>query len=145
MSELRQDPIVGRWVIISTERGKRPSDFGRTESRIFRTSRKSPRARWILASSRHSFSNTLVAGSREYRPKRWMGIAVFLTGIGYAGAVVYIATNAVGVGIVVRIIWANIHVSANTTHYCISISFSDRNPSSSNACGGRSIQAGSAI
>lgn len=27
MSELRRDPILGRWVIISTERGKRPSDF----------------------------------------------------------------------------------------------------------------------
>jgi UDPglucose--hexose-1-phosphate uridylyltransferase len=27
--ELRKDPIVGRWVIIATERGKRPSDFGR--------------------------------------------------------------------------------------------------------------------
>ncbi|MBF0592769.1 MAG: galactose-1-phosphate uridylyltransferase [Nitrospirae bacterium] len=27
MSELRKDPIIGRWVIISTERGKRPSDF----------------------------------------------------------------------------------------------------------------------
>lgn len=27
MPELRKDPIVGRWVIISTERGKRPSDF----------------------------------------------------------------------------------------------------------------------
>jgi UDPglucose--hexose-1-phosphate uridylyltransferase len=31
MPELRKDPIVGRWVIISTERGKRPSDFGRIE------------------------------------------------------------------------------------------------------------------
>ncbi len=28
MSELRKDPIVGRWVIISTQRGKRPSDWG---------------------------------------------------------------------------------------------------------------------
>jgi UDPglucose--hexose-1-phosphate uridylyltransferase len=28
MSELRKDPITGRWVIISIERGKRPSDFG---------------------------------------------------------------------------------------------------------------------
>lgn len=28
MSELRKDPIIGRWVIISTERSKRPSDFG---------------------------------------------------------------------------------------------------------------------
>src|SRR4051812_18734654 len=27
MSELRKDPILGRWVIISTERAKRPTDF----------------------------------------------------------------------------------------------------------------------
>lgn len=27
MPELRKDPITGRWVIISSERGKRPSDF----------------------------------------------------------------------------------------------------------------------
>ena len=27
MPELRRDPITGRWVIISTERGKRPLDF----------------------------------------------------------------------------------------------------------------------
>jgi UDPglucose--hexose-1-phosphate uridylyltransferase len=27
MPELRKDPVVGRWVIISTERGARPSDF----------------------------------------------------------------------------------------------------------------------
>jgi len=27
MSELRKDPVVGRWVIISVERGKRPTDF----------------------------------------------------------------------------------------------------------------------
>lgn len=27
MPQLRKDPIVGRWVIISTERGKRPHDF----------------------------------------------------------------------------------------------------------------------
>jgi len=27
MSELRKDPVVGRWVIISPERGKRPSDY----------------------------------------------------------------------------------------------------------------------
>lgn len=27
MSELRRDPITGRWVIISVERGKRPTDF----------------------------------------------------------------------------------------------------------------------
>ncbi|MBD3307852.1 DUF4931 domain-containing protein, partial [candidate division KSB3 bacterium] len=30
MPELRKDPISGRWVIISTKRGKRPSDFGPT-------------------------------------------------------------------------------------------------------------------
>jgi len=27
MAELRKDPVVGRWVIISTERARRPSDF----------------------------------------------------------------------------------------------------------------------
>src|SRR5258706_13449905 len=27
MPEIRKDPVVGRWVIIATERGKRPSDF----------------------------------------------------------------------------------------------------------------------
>jgi UDPglucose--hexose-1-phosphate uridylyltransferase len=27
MPELRKDPVIGRWVIISGERGKRPSDF----------------------------------------------------------------------------------------------------------------------
>ncbi|PJB29314.1 galactose-1-phosphate uridylyltransferase [Candidatus Desantisbacteria bacterium CG_4_9_14_3_um_filter_40_11] len=27
MSELRKDPIIGRWVIVSVERAKRPSDF----------------------------------------------------------------------------------------------------------------------
>ena len=27
MPELRKDPVIGRWVIISAERGKRPSDF----------------------------------------------------------------------------------------------------------------------
>jgi len=37
MPELRKDPIMGRWVIISTERARRPSDFrhnnaGRTRS-----------------------------------------------------------------------------------------------------------------
>jgi UDPglucose--hexose-1-phosphate uridylyltransferase len=33
MSELRKDPVTGRWVIISTERGRRPSDFGRPKSK----------------------------------------------------------------------------------------------------------------
>jgi UDPglucose--hexose-1-phosphate uridylyltransferase len=33
MPELRKDPIHGRWVIISTERGRRPSDFVKEQSR----------------------------------------------------------------------------------------------------------------
>jgi len=33
MPELRRDPIHGRWVIISTERGRRPSDFDTEERR----------------------------------------------------------------------------------------------------------------
>jgi len=33
MPELRKDPVTSRWVIISTERGKRPSDFGTEQER----------------------------------------------------------------------------------------------------------------
>jgi UDPglucose--hexose-1-phosphate uridylyltransferase len=33
MPELRKDPVVGRWVIISTERGKRPMEYARPEDR----------------------------------------------------------------------------------------------------------------
>ncbi|MEJ2633922.1 MAG: galactose-1-phosphate uridylyltransferase [Calditrichia bacterium] len=33
MPELRKDPVLGRWVIISTERGKRPSDFADVEEK----------------------------------------------------------------------------------------------------------------
>ncbi|MBN2365595.1 MAG: galactose-1-phosphate uridylyltransferase [Calditrichaeota bacterium] len=33
MPELRKDPVIGRWVIISTERGKRPSDFADIEEK----------------------------------------------------------------------------------------------------------------
>src|SRR5574342_439072 len=29
MPELRKDPIIGRWVIIATERAKRPNDYAR--------------------------------------------------------------------------------------------------------------------
>ena len=31
MPELRKDPVVGRWVIISTERSRRPTNFGPTQ------------------------------------------------------------------------------------------------------------------
>jgi len=34
LPELRKDPIVGRWVIIATERAKRPSDFIREKVQI---------------------------------------------------------------------------------------------------------------
>jgi len=36
MPELRKDPIVGRWVIISTERSKRPRDYDITSARAAR-------------------------------------------------------------------------------------------------------------
>jgi UDPglucose--hexose-1-phosphate uridylyltransferase len=32
MPELRKDPIVGRWVIVATERGRRPSDYKEAHS-----------------------------------------------------------------------------------------------------------------
>ena len=41
MPELRKDPITGRWVIISTERGKRPVDFVR-ESVVIKGSANCP-------------------------------------------------------------------------------------------------------
>lgn len=34
MPELRKDPVTGRWVIIATDRGKRPSDFVKETVRI---------------------------------------------------------------------------------------------------------------
>ena len=34
MPELRKDPILGRWVIISTERGKRPTSFSSVSKRV---------------------------------------------------------------------------------------------------------------
>ncbi len=34
MPELRKDPIVGRWVIISTDRAKRPTDFVREQVKM---------------------------------------------------------------------------------------------------------------
>src|SRR5258707_691019 len=34
MPELRKDPITGRWVIISTDRAKRPGDFSREHANI---------------------------------------------------------------------------------------------------------------
>lgn len=34
MPELRKDPIVGRWVIISTDRGKRPTSFAPVSDRV---------------------------------------------------------------------------------------------------------------
>jgi UDPglucose--hexose-1-phosphate uridylyltransferase len=38
VSELRKDPVVGRWVIISAERGRRPSDFDADPVRTGKTS-----------------------------------------------------------------------------------------------------------
>ena len=34
MPDLRKDPIVGRWVIISTDRAKRPTDFARENVKL---------------------------------------------------------------------------------------------------------------
>jgi len=34
LPELRRDPITGRWVIISTDRAKRPTDFIRESVKI---------------------------------------------------------------------------------------------------------------
>src|SRR5262249_24878409 len=56
MPELRKDPVVGRWVIISTERSQRPSDFhrpppapGDTSSCVFCVGHEDKTPREILA------------------------------------------------------------------------------------------------
>ncbi|MDB5385402.1 MAG: galactose-phosphate uridylyltransferase, partial [Planctomycetaceae bacterium] len=33
MPDLRKDPVVGRWVIIATDRAKRPQDFTHEQDR----------------------------------------------------------------------------------------------------------------
>lgn len=58
MPELRKDPIIGRWVIISTERGKRPSHYGQTEKRI------SPKACPFCPSNETATPKEIIA----YRP-----------------------------------------------------------------------------
>jgi UDPglucose--hexose-1-phosphate uridylyltransferase len=42
MPELRKDPVIGRWVIISTERGKRPSDFNHDPGEVTGTPANCP-------------------------------------------------------------------------------------------------------
>jgi UDPglucose--hexose-1-phosphate uridylyltransferase len=42
MPELRKDPVLGRWVIISTERGKRPSDFNHGVAEVAATPANCP-------------------------------------------------------------------------------------------------------
>jgi UDPglucose--hexose-1-phosphate uridylyltransferase len=42
MPELRKDPVLGRWVIISTERGKRPSDFSNEPGEVAGTPANCP-------------------------------------------------------------------------------------------------------
>jgi UDPglucose--hexose-1-phosphate uridylyltransferase len=42
MPELRKDPIVGRWVIISTDRGRRPVDLPKPEPPLPRTAANCP-------------------------------------------------------------------------------------------------------
>ncbi len=55
MPELRKDPVVGRWVIISTERARRPTDFQREPVR--------PRGRQLRLLSR--------ATRTRRRPRSW--------------------------------------------------------------------------
>jgi len=42
MPELRKDPISDRWVVISTERGRRPSDFGTVKVEVPSESKSCP-------------------------------------------------------------------------------------------------------
>ena len=42
MGELRKDPILGRWVIIATERSKRPDAFGKEQKKVKEDARQCP-------------------------------------------------------------------------------------------------------
>jgi UDPglucose--hexose-1-phosphate uridylyltransferase len=42
MPELRKDPVIGRWVIIATERKKRPTDFGVVAQKLKMDASKCP-------------------------------------------------------------------------------------------------------
>ena len=42
MPELRKDPVTGRWVIISSERGKRPNDYSFRSKKPSKTDRLCP-------------------------------------------------------------------------------------------------------
>lgn len=58
MPELRKDPVVGRWVIIATDRGRRPTDFApvpvrpRSSSCVFCAGNEDRTPREILAGRR---------------------------------------------------------------------------------------------
>ena len=59
MPELRKDPVIGRWVIISTERGKRPTDF---------TSNPAPRGGGFCPFCTGNESKTLPEEAAKYEP-----------------------------------------------------------------------------
>ena len=59
MPELRKDPIIGRWVIISVERGKRPSDF----------STRTPRKKGGFCPFCHGNEYTTPAEIMAFRPE----------------------------------------------------------------------------
>ncbi|MBF0467127.1 MAG: galactose-1-phosphate uridylyltransferase [Nitrospirae bacterium] len=69
MSELRKDPIIGRWVIISTERGKRPSDFMSPSSRRKKLSGFCP----FCPGHEYTTPNEILAfrGSQKTGPSDW--------------------------------------------------------------------------
>lgn len=62
MPELRRDPIIGRWVIISTERAKRPNQFGV----IMEQDAPAPGEKCPLCEGNEHMTHPEIAGVRRY-------------------------------------------------------------------------------
>ena len=78
MSELRKDPVTGRWVIISTERRKRPTDFrlesvktSRDDSCPFCEGRERMTPREVLAHRRNGSSPNTVGWELRVVPNQF--------------------------------------------------------------------------
>ena len=101
MPELRRDPVSGRWIIISVERGKRPSDFISPSQKrtlkgfcpfcpgnehttpedilTFREDRDNPSSRWTLRVVPNKFPALQIHGDLD---KRGDGMFDRMNGIG---------------------------------------------------------------
>jgi UDPglucose--hexose-1-phosphate uridylyltransferase len=103
MPELRKDPIVGRWVIIASERGRRPSDFSPEKARTARPDKACPfcpghedkTPREVLAYPAHGPGPTDAPWSVRVVPNKFPALMIE-GGLDRAGEGLYDKMNGVG-------------------------------------------------